>query len=324
MGTRKPTWPPGLGPRLGLSGLLMATTLLAIDCGGDGVPAPPPPVASVLLVTSTATLLVGGTEQLTATTKDGDGDVLSGRAVAWSSSDPSVATVSVTGLVAAVSPGTVTITATSEGVSGTGDVAVIRLTFAEVSAGDHRTCGVTAAGIAACWGPGDGSGSDQLGPVLVADGLRLTSVTTAGGEDFDPGDHVCGVTTSGAGYCWGLNANAELGDGSMTDRSTPTLVVGGLSFVSVSAGTYHTCGLTAGGAAYCWGFNGHGELGDGTTTNRSTPTLVALSFLAISSGNTHTCGLTGAGAAYCWGDNDTGRLGDGTTTDRLAPTPVVQ
>jgi len=47
-----------------------------------------------------------------------------GRAITWSSSDPTVATVLATGFVRAVGAGTATITATSEGHSGTAAVTV--------------------------------------------------------------------------------------------------------------------------------------------------------------------------------------------------------
>jgi len=50
--------------------------------------------------------------------------VLVGRAITWSSSDPTVATVLATGFVRAVGAGTATITATSEGHSGTAAVTV--------------------------------------------------------------------------------------------------------------------------------------------------------------------------------------------------------
>lgn len=52
--------------------------------------------------------------------------MLSGKAASWNSSDPSVATVGVTnGVVSAIAPGTSTITATIEGVTGSGTVTVI-------------------------------------------------------------------------------------------------------------------------------------------------------------------------------------------------------
>ena len=86
--------------------------------------------------------------------------------------------------------------------------------------------------------------------------------------------HTCGFTTAGAAYCWGFNIYGALGDGTTTDRSSPELVAGGVSFAAVSAGDGHTCGVTAAGAAYCWGDNSSGQLGDGTTTNRLTPVRV--------------------------------------------------
>src|SRR3989442_13207909 len=74
----------------------------------------------------------GQTLQLTATIKDSAGNVLSGRAVTWTSSDASVATVSSSGLVGAVAAGSVTITATSEGRSGTAAIVVANTPVASV------------------------------------------------------------------------------------------------------------------------------------------------------------------------------------------------
>ncbi len=83
------------------------------------------PVASVTVAPTTATIAAGESVQLTATTRDDQGNVLPGRAVAWSSSDPDVAAVSETGLVTGrLAGGPVTITATSEGQAGTATVTV--------------------------------------------------------------------------------------------------------------------------------------------------------------------------------------------------------
>jgi uncharacterized protein YjdB len=66
------------------------------------------------------------TFQLAALTEDSVGGVLTGRTVTWTTSNPSVATVSPTGLVTAVSAaGNATITATSEGKSGTSAITVV-------------------------------------------------------------------------------------------------------------------------------------------------------------------------------------------------------
>src|SRR6185295_9443501 len=66
----------------------------------------------------------GQTVQLTATTKDANGNTLTGRTVTWASSNTSVGTVNGSGLVTGVVAGSTTITATSEGKNGTSAVTV--------------------------------------------------------------------------------------------------------------------------------------------------------------------------------------------------------
>jgi uncharacterized protein YjdB len=87
-------------------------------------PPPPVPVASVTVTPSTANLQVGATLQLTAVTRDANNNVLTGRAVTWTSSSAGTATVSSSGLASAVAAGSTTITATSGGASGTSALTV--------------------------------------------------------------------------------------------------------------------------------------------------------------------------------------------------------
>src|SRR6266513_2369145 len=82
------------------------------------------PVASMIVTPAIASLLMGATVQLTATPKDALGNPLSGRVVTWASTAPGVAAVSGTGLVTGLGIGGVTITATSEGQSGSAAVTV--------------------------------------------------------------------------------------------------------------------------------------------------------------------------------------------------------
>ena len=85
---------------------------------------PSGPVATVTVTPPTAGVQVGEAVQLVAVTKDSAGNVLSGRAIVWSSSNGLRATVSANGAVTAHSGGTATITATSEGQIGTAVVTV--------------------------------------------------------------------------------------------------------------------------------------------------------------------------------------------------------
>src|SRR6185437_3614703 len=166
-------------------------------------------------------------------------------------------------------------------------------------------------------------------------GQTAVTVTGSGGGAFRLAlltagyRHTCGLTVTGAEYCWGSNSDMELGDGTAIDRSTPTAVAmpAGVSFTNAVAGWSHSCGLTAAGRAYCWGDNAVGQLGDGTVIAALTPVAAAMpagvSFASLSADGASTCGSTTAGAAYCWGDNAQGQLGDGSTISSLTPIAVA-
>src|SRR5205823_665165 len=225
-------------------------------------------VAAVTVAPAVNTVAVGRTVRLAATVKDAAGNALTDRPVTWTSSNLSVASVSATGVVTGVraDPTSVTITATSESVSGSAAITVVTtssgsVSFASVEAGAYHTCGRTADGAAYCWGYngwgqlGDGSIVSSLVPGPVTGGFTYASVSAGWGP-------TCALTANGTAYCWGDNGNGALGIGSDTANidlcaagsgqcsETPLKVAGGLQFSSVGAANLHACGLTAAGAAY--------------------------------------------------------------------------
>ena len=101
----------------------------ALSCGDGPVePAPPPPAPVATTVTvspgSAALNAIGETARLAAEVRDQNGQVMAGTAVAWSTSDASVATVDASGLVMAAANGSATITAAAGSASGTAGVTV--------------------------------------------------------------------------------------------------------------------------------------------------------------------------------------------------------
>ncbi|MFL5384128.1 MAG: Ig-like domain-containing protein [Longimicrobiaceae bacterium] len=120
-GHARTTWT--LGSAAGPQELRVAgaggTTLVV---GATGVV--PAKVARVVVVPDSLVLAPGATGDFSAVAYDSAGNVLTGRTIAWSSSDSVVATVGSTGTVEAVSPGSARVTATVEGVSGSAMVFV--------------------------------------------------------------------------------------------------------------------------------------------------------------------------------------------------------
>ena len=88
-------------------------------------PPPPAPVATVTVSPASASVESAKTVQLTATLHDASGNQLTGRAITWTSLNPSVATVSTSGLVSGITAGTANVFAASEGKSDTATITVV-------------------------------------------------------------------------------------------------------------------------------------------------------------------------------------------------------
>jgi hypothetical protein len=108
--------PIGRGALLAAVGLY---SLLSSSCGGGDSTGSNPAVATVTVTPNPADVHVGDTLRLTATLKDASGSVLSGRTTTWTSSATDRATVDADGLVTGVAEGEASITAASEGKTGT-------------------------------------------------------------------------------------------------------------------------------------------------------------------------------------------------------------
>jgi len=298
---------------------------------------------------------IGSSVQLTARTYRCNPDLAScsevaGQPVTWSSADSAVATIDQTGRLTAITAGAAAITAAVDELESTAPVTVLPsapVTFNSISPGYYFTCGLTPVGKAYCWGQNP-SGElgigvhtplsewtpTAVGPVAVSGNLTFASISVGGW-------HVCGLTTDGSVYCWGLSNFKQVGQSSASDiqscefgpqsyapcATAPTRVTGVPAFRALYAGGLLTCALTPDGTAYCWGGDRYGQLGDGggVTAHGLPPTRVAttLTFASLSAGFRHVCGLTTDGKAYCWGWNYRGQLGDGSNVNRDVPVAVA-
>ena len=126
-----------------------------------------PPVATVTVTPDSATIRVTNTVQLTATPRDSLGTPLSGRVVTWSSNAPGVAAVNGSGLVTGVAAGSATITATSEGKTGTSAIRVTLVPVASVTVTPSAATIVGTGTVQLVTTPKDSAGNPLTGRVVT-------------------------------------------------------------------------------------------------------------------------------------------------------------
>src|SRR5437016_2268339 len=177
------------------------------------------PVASVTVSPASASVPAGQTAQLTATPKDVNGKPLSGRAVTWASSNTSVATVSSSGLVTGKVAGSATITATSEGQSGTSAITVVHVPVASVTvspssasvpagsalqltATPKDAAGNPLSGRTSAWSRSDTAGGTVRSSGLVS-GVVAGSATITAMSEGQSGTAAITVTPPSAGATFG-------------------------------------------------------------------------------------------------------------------------
>jgi alpha-tubulin suppressor-like RCC1 family protein len=211
--------------------------------------------------------------------------------------------------------------ANAEGQLGAGDVEPrgepVRVAgdWIDAGAGSKHTCALARDGSASCWGKNMegqvGSGAvcpSEPAPLPVMDVPALRQV--AGGQD-----HTCAVGVEGGLWCWGKNAENQLGAAEPDRAPAPLEVDDGVPRVwrQVSAGAKHSCGTDLDGRQWCWGGNMEGQLGTGGVAPAETPAEVGTgtSWVEVAAGANHTCAIDAGDRLWCWGDDKDGQLGRG-------------
>lgn len=180
-------------------------------------------VASVTVVPSGGSLSVGATLQLTATVKDGNDNPLTGRTITWATSAPAVATISRSGEVTGLTPGTSTFTATAEGHAGTANVTVNPAPIASISVTAPSSSLGVGSTLQAQAEARDAQGAVIARPLTWAS--NVPSVATV---------NSAGLITAGSVGSAVISASAEgkSGTKTITVVGTPTLSISNLTPVS--------------------------------------------------------------------------------------------
>jgi alpha-tubulin suppressor-like RCC1 family protein len=183
-------------------------------------------------------------------------------------------------------------------------------------------------GVNTYGGLGDNTTTNRSSPVAVVGSHSFVQIAQCRFSTL-------ALKDNGQVWSWGLNSGDSigiLGDNTNTDKSSPVLVVGSHSFISITGSTA-ALGLKSDGSVWSWGNNVGGQLGDNTTTAKSSPVLVvgSHSFIAIKSGmavnNTGpdiVAALKIDGSVWCWGSNTSGQCGNNTSGNSYSsPVAVV-
>lgn len=190
-----------------------------------------------------------------------------------------------------------------------------------VAAGLSHSMALTADGRVFAWGS-DNSGQLGIGrQTFVATPQRVPGMNLGGNTSapkLAAGTyHNAVAKADGSVWTWGDNLSGQLGDGTITAKSTPGAVPGISQAVGVVAGFGFTAALKSDGSVWTWGSNAGGALGTGNTDASQIElapvqaNLDGLPVTTLSAGFSHVVAVIN-GLVVAWGGNEAGQLGVGT------------
>ena len=198
--------------------------------------------------------------------------------------------------------------------------------FRMISAGDCYTCGVTTDNRAFCWGRnrdgqlGDGTKTERLSPVPVADGSTIPS------HERELSPTPAGYPPTNRVYCWGYNGRGLLGDGTEINRLTPVEIAGATGITrSQSASVMPVPGVPRHESGAGEATNTAGCGNNSTAKYSTVPVEIpgGRSYRQVSAGSHHSCAVTVTKIGFCWGEGRYGQIGDGNPHQRWTPRMVA-
>jgi alpha-tubulin suppressor-like RCC1 family protein len=197
----------------------------------------------------------------------------------------------------------------ARGATPTPTPVAVRFDAVDVSAKDLHVLALARDGSVWAWGRGD-SGELGIGPLPTVNfrgsypsvetfvpypvripNLENVVAISAGNR------HSLALLKDGTVRAWGQNRYGQVGDGTSTNRDTPTTVPGVRNIAAIAAGAYRSVAVLADGTVMEWGAD-HVNL-----TPRLTPALLpgARGIKSVVAGNEHVAAITGTGQIMTWG-----------------------
>jgi len=113
------------------------------------------------------------------------------------------------------------------------------------------------------------------------------------------GGHACAVDAMGKLWCWGSNADGEIGDLPLSFTATPTPTNALKEWKTVAAGNRHACAIGSDESIVCWGSSLAGPITIAEGAASASPSLQQ-QWRSLSAGDQQSCAVRGDGSMWCW------------------------
>jgi alpha-tubulin suppressor-like RCC1 family protein len=177
----------------------------------------------------------------------------------------------------------------------------------------------------------------STGPAPTYNNLdgTLTTRNSATIMNIGSGTLVFRKGSNGAGYildaagnlnAWGDNSNGQIGDNTITTRSSTTVVSGGGLYEQVFPVPYGCFAKRLTGEMYCWGRNEAGQLGINNIVEQHVPVLFSAAnankWKKIVGAPDVTAGLKTDGTVWLWGATTNGMITPASAVASLVPVQI--
>lgn len=169
---------------------------------------------------------------------------------------------------------------------------------------------------------GDGTVVSKSSPIRIGTLTDWVDIRSDDGTVTD--GKAVAIRDDGTIYGWGENSYGNIGNGTVTNKSSPVQIGALTTWKFVTENDQSAYAIKTDGSLWAWGQNTNGALGTGTLTNYSSPIQIGslTNWAMVAGGINYTLALKTDGSMWSWGYNNVGQLGLGNTVSYSSPVRI--